>query len=90
MAASAEHSFTSFRSQAMHPPSPVQGLRQKAAIGAVETMEETMRVHTITELMRLTRTKLCALAAQIAGALAGFPEGSAERLNAQLNLRNIR
>ena len=40
MAASAEHSFTSFRSQAMHPPSPVQGLRQKAAIGAVETMEE--------------------------------------------------
>jgi hypothetical protein len=39
----------------MHPPSPVQGLRQKAAIGAVKTMEETMRVLTTNELMRLTR-----------------------------------
>src|SRR5713101_62997 len=39
MAASALHSSTLFQSQAMHPPSPEQGLRQKAAIGAVETME---------------------------------------------------
>jgi hypothetical protein len=30
----------------MRPPSPAQGLRQKAAIGAVEAMEETMRVLT--------------------------------------------
>src|ERR1700692_1743090 len=36
MAARAAHSFSSFRSQAMPPPSPAQGLRQKAAIGAVE------------------------------------------------------
>jgi len=36
MAASAGHSSSSFRSQAMHPPSPAQGLRQKAVIGAVE------------------------------------------------------
>src|SRR6185295_11409757 len=36
VAASALHSSSSFRSQAMQPPSPVQGLRQKAAIGAVE------------------------------------------------------
>jgi hypothetical protein len=35
MAASALHSFSSFRSQAMHPPPPVLDLRQKAAIGAV-------------------------------------------------------
>jgi hypothetical protein len=35
MAASAGHSSSSFRSQVMHPPSPVQGLRLKAAIGAV-------------------------------------------------------
>jgi hypothetical protein len=74
----------------MHPPSPVQGLRQKAAIGAVETMEETMRVLTFNELMRLTRITLCALAAQITNVLADFPEGSTERLNAQINLRNIR
>jgi hypothetical protein len=90
MAASALHSSSSFRSQAMHPPSPVQGLRQKAAISAAETMEETMRVLTLNELMRLTRTELCALAAQVTAALAEFPEGSTERLNAQINLRNIR
>ena len=90
MAASALHSSSSFRSQAMHPPSPVQGLRQKAAIGAVETMEETMRVLTLNELMRLTRIELCALAGQMAKALTEFPEGSTERLNAQINLRNIR
>ena len=74
----------------MHPPSKVLGLRQKAAIGAVETMEETMRVLTLTELMRLTRIELCALAAQMTKALTEFPEGSTERLNAQINLRNIR
>jgi hypothetical protein len=74
----------------MHPPSPGLGLRQKAAIGAVETMEETMRVLTLTDLMRLTRIELCALAAQITNALGDFPEGSPERLNAQINLRNIR
>src|ERR1700680_2495620 len=90
MAASALHSSSLFRSQAMHPPSPVQGLRQKAAIGAVETMEKTMRVLTLTELMRLTRIELCALAAQVTNALAAFPEGSPERLNAQISLRNIR
>jgi hypothetical protein len=74
----------------MHPPSPVQGLRQKASIGAVETMEETMWVLTFNELMRLTRITLCALGAQITNVLADFPEGSTERLNAQINLRNIR
>jgi hypothetical protein len=45
----------------MHPPPPAQGLHQKAAIGAVETMEDTMRVLTIIELMRLTRMELCDL-----------------------------
>jgi hypothetical protein len=74
----------------MHPPSKAQGLRQKAAIGAVKTMEETMRVLTINELMRLTRIELCALAARVTNALADYPEGSTERLNAQINLRNIR
>jgi hypothetical protein len=90
MAASSLISSSSFRSQAMHPPSKVQGLRQKAAIGAVETMEETMRVLTLNELMRLTRTELCGLAAEMTRTLAEFPEDSTERLNAQINLRNIR
>jgi hypothetical protein len=74
----------------MHPPSPAQGLRQKAAIGAVKTMEETMRLLTLTELMRLTRIELCALAAQATNAVAGYHEGSPEREAAQINLRNIR
>ena len=89
MAASALHSSTSLRSQAMHPPSKVQGLRQKAAIGAVETMEETMQVLTLNELMRMTRTELCSLVAKITAALPTFREGSAQRMAAFINLRNI-
>lgn len=49
-----------------------------------------MRVLTLTELMRLTRIELCALAAQITNELAEFPEGSDERNNALTNLRNVR
>jgi hypothetical protein len=90
MAASAGHSSSSFRSQAMHPPSPGLGLRQKAAIGAVDTMEETMRVLTLNELMRLTRTELCGLAAKITAAMPTFREGSPQRTAAYINLRNIR
>jgi hypothetical protein len=90
MAASALHSSSSFRPRGVHPPSPVQGLRQKAATGAVETMEETMRVLTLNELMRLTRIELCGLAAQITAALPTFREGSPQRTAAYINLRNIR
>jgi hypothetical protein len=53
-------------------------------------MEETMRVLTITELMRLTRTELCALLTRITNELPDLPEGSVERANAHINLRNIR
>jgi hypothetical protein len=74
----------------MHPPPPAQGLRQKAAIGAVETMEENMRVLTLNELMRLTRTELCALLAKITAALPTYREGSPQRTAAYINLRNIR
>jgi hypothetical protein len=42
-------------------------------------MEETMRVLTLTELMRLTRIELCALLTRITNELPDFPEGSAER-----------
>jgi hypothetical protein len=74
----------------MHPPSPAPGLRQKAAIGTVETMEETMRVLTIIELMYLTRTELCALVAKIIATLPAFREGSPQRAAAYINLHNIR
>jgi hypothetical protein len=53
-------------------------------------MEEKMRVLTLTELMRLTRTELCALLARIISELATLPEGSAERANALVNFVNIR
>jgi hypothetical protein len=53
-------------------------------------MEEEMRVLTINELMCLTRTELCGLAARIAAKLPGYREGSPERTAAQLNLHNIR
>ena len=39
-------------------------------------MEETMRVLTLNELMRLTRIELCGLATQITTALPTFREGS--------------
>ena len=53
-------------------------------------MEENMQVLTLTELMCLTRTELCGLAAQITNALTQFPEGSPDRNNALINLTNIR
>lgn len=49
-----------------------------------------MRVLTISELLRLTRKKLCDLAAHITVALSNYHEGSAEHANALTNLRNIR
>jgi hypothetical protein len=70
----------------MHPPSSGLGLHQKAAIGAVETMEEKMRLLTRNEL----RTELCGLAAKITAALPTFCEGSPQRTAAYINLRNIR
>jgi len=49
-----------------------------------------MRVLTIEELMRLTRTELTGLLVRIKAALPDYPEGSTERDNALTNLRNIR
>jgi hypothetical protein len=74
----------------MHPPPPAQSLLQKAAIGAVANMEETMRVHTLTELMHLSKSELFDLAARITTMLPYYPERSPERFNAHVNLENIR
>jgi len=52
-------------------------------------MEENMRVLTIIELMRLTRTQLCDLLVRITSALDDYPEGSYEREAALASLRNI-
>src|ERR1700688_3737119 len=52
-----------------------------------KVMEETMRVLTFTELMRLTRIELCALLTRITNELPDFPEGSAEREASLIHLR---
>lgn len=49
-----------------------------------------MRVLTLTELMRLTRTELCGLAAKITAALPTYREGSPEPTAAYINLHNTR
>jgi hypothetical protein len=85
------HSSSSFRSQAMHPPPPSLGPPPEGRDWrGRKTMKETMRVLTITELMRLTRTELCALLTRITNDLPALPEGSVERVNAHVNVRNIR
>jgi hypothetical protein len=53
-------------------------------------MEETMRVLTMTELMRLTRSELCGRESEINMSLHEHPDGSPERNNADCNLRSIR
>jgi hypothetical protein len=53
-------------------------------------MEETMRVLTINELLRMTRKELCDLAAHIAARLSTYREGSPARTAALINLQNIR
>lgn len=49
-----------------------------------------MRVLTINELWRLTRTELSNLAHRIRNELPTLPDGSPERANALTSLRNIR
>src|SRR5260370_41073431 len=90
MAASAAHSSSSFRWQAMQPPPPElwppsEGRDRRGQ----RLMEEAMRVLTINELLRLTRTELCALAARITADLPTY-EGLAGRSAALINLRNVR
>jgi hypothetical protein len=75
----------------MHPPPPVHGPPPEGRDWrGRKTMEETMRVLTLTELMRLTRIELCNLLTQVTSALACLPEGSPDRDNSLTNLRNIR
>jgi ethanolamine ammonia-lyase small subunit len=52
-------------------------------------MEETMRLLTINELMRMTRRELCELAAHITARLPTYRQGSSARTAALLNLRNV-
>src|SRR5580693_941188 len=86
-----KHSSSSFPSQAMHPPPPAHGPPPEGRDWrGRKTMEETMRVLTINELMRLTRIELCGLVNRITNELPKFPDSSPERANALTSLRNIR
>ena len=49
-----------------------------------------MKVLTLTELLRMTRTELCGLLSEIWSAMGDLPEGSPERHNAEANLLKIR
>ena len=49
-----------------------------------------MRALIINELLRMTRTELCALAVHITARLPTYREGSPGRTAALINLRNIR
>jgi hypothetical protein len=75
----------------MHPAPPSQ---RASAEGrdwrGRKTAEEIMRVLIIEELMRLSRSELCSLAARIAAELLTYREGSPERAAAYINLRNTR
>jgi hypothetical protein len=53
-------------------------------------MEEIMRIRTLTELMRLSRTELFTLAALITTMLPHYPDRAPDRFNAYVNLYNIR
>src|SRR5580658_3896407 len=85
------HSSSPFPSQAMHPPPPAHGPPPEGRDWrGRKKLEETMRVLTINELWRLTRIELCDLAQRITNELPQFAEGSPERANALISLRNIR
>ena len=62
----------------MQPAPKSQADLMKAAMGAVKTMEETMRVLTQTELSRMTRIELMSLLRRISAALPDLAEGSAD------------
>jgi hypothetical protein len=47
-------------------------------------MEETMKVLTLIELMRMTRIELTDLAARITNALPDYPESSEDYANARI------
>ncbi len=66
------------------------GLRQKAAIGAVENDGGYNASADNQRAMRLTRIELTDLLVRITNALPDMPEGSANRQIAPINLHNIR
>jgi hypothetical protein len=88
MAASAE-AFLLFVAVASNAASHGASAR-RPRLARSKTMEATIRVLSIKELLRLTRVQLIGLHVQITNALPDMPEGSESRQIALINLRNIR
>lgn len=75
----------------MQPASSgAKALRMKAAIGAVETTEEIMRLLARSELVRYTHEELADALKRNLDAVRELPEGSIERENANANVENVR
>src|SRR5260370_7397707 len=75
----------------MQPPPPsLRASARRPRLARSKTMEATMRVLTIRELMRLSRVELTDLLIRITNALPDMPEGSENRQIPHINLRNIR
>ena len=66
------------------------GPRQKAAMVAVKTKENTMQVISLTDLSRLTRAQLFSLLTQFQATLADLVPGTPEHQFATAMLANVR
>lgn len=66
------------------------GHRQKAAMVAVKTKENTMQVISATDLSRLTRAQLFSLLTQFQATLSDLAPGTPEYLFASAMLANIK
>jgi hypothetical protein len=79
LAVSPGRGYCAWSRKAMQPPPPEHWLPSEGRDWrGREKMEETMRVLTLNELMRLSKIELCDLAAKIKNALPDFPERSPE------------
>jgi hypothetical protein len=82
--------FSSLQSQAMQPAVFGIGPRQKAAMVAVDTKENTMQVISTNDLSRLTRAQLFSLLTQFQATLSDLAPDSPEYQFANAMLANVR
>jgi hypothetical protein len=89
MAASAAHSFSSCRPQAVHPPPRLQAPFASARSARLKK-EDAMQLCTFNELMLMTREELCDLNARLERELMRHEAGSVARINLLASLKTIR
>jgi hypothetical protein len=74
----------------MRPPSPSQAASHQAAAGAVEAMEEKMRVLKTGKLAKCTRAELWLLLRRVSRTAASARKGAVTHRVAAISLRRIR